>query len=287
MDFYFRNFKTRSAFIIFSSLILLSFVVSAQSSKSKLTNDQWLKMITGNAIGKSDKPNTFLKPHPGYALYFAKAGSIDQPYLVYVPMAYDATRPHSVVVFLHGAILAKEEFQYKNVDNTDEPIFSLADAFNTIIIFPFARQDFKWLGQSPAFENIISIIKQVEQNYNVDKKKVYIGGISMGGNATYWYINNHPDMFAGFYTVSALPGAGGFDVKFSNITSQKPLYSINAKDDPVFEYSDVAAAHEKHKNETTGWHFSTVESGGHRFIYGNGGEKYLKTLVGDLFQNRK
>ena len=129
----------------------------------------------------------------------------------------------------------------------------------------------------------MNMIKQVQGIYNVDKKKIYIGGISMGGNATYWFINNKPEIFAGFYTVSALPSA---DVKFSNITPQKPLYSINAKDDGTFPFSEVNEAHEQYKNKTSGWHFSTVESGGHRFIYVKGGEQYLKKQVSDLIQNQ-
>jgi len=274
---------TKSGFLLFHVLILFSFFATAQESKSPITNEQWLKMITGNAITKAGKPNAFVKPKPGYALYFSQSGSVNEPYLVYVPGSYDPARANSVVVFLHGAVLARDEFQYKNVENTTEPIFSVADELNTIIIFPFARQDFRWSGQSPVFENIMNMIKQVESTYNVDKKKIYLGGISMGGIATYWFINNRPEVFAGFYTVSALPGA---DVKFSNITPQKPLYSINAKDDGTFPFSEVNKAHEQYKSKTSGWYFSTVETGGHRFIYANGGKIYLKKLVSDLMQNQ-
>ena len=276
-----RAAKTIS--LIFNLLIACCLFATAQESKSKITNEQWLKMITGNALGKANRRDAFLKPQPGYALYFSQSGAVNEPYLVYVPKSYDPARANSVVVFLHGAILAREEFQYKNVENTSEPIFSIADELNTIIIFPFARANFRWSGDSPAFENIMNMIKQVEGNYNVDKKKIYIGGISMGGNGTFWFVNNKPDVFAGFYTVSALPGA---DVKFSNINPQKPLYSVNAKDDGTFPFSEVNEAHEQYKSKTTGWHFSTVETGGHRFIYAKGGDRYLKTLVGDLMQNQ-
>ena len=34
------------------------------------------------------------------------------------------------------------------------------------------------------------LITQTEEYYNVDKKRIYLGGISMGGNATYWFINH-------------------------------------------------------------------------------------------------
>ena len=265
--------------------ILLTLFATAQTKISALGNEQWLKTITGNAIGKATNNTSFSKAPAGYALYFSKAGNIEVPYLVYVPKSYNPSQGCPAVVFLHGAILARDSFQYKNAEITTEPIFSIADTFNTIIIFPFARQDFKWAGgQTPAFENIITIIKQVEQDYNIDKKRIFIGGISMGGNATYWFINNKPEMFAGFYTFSAMPGAGSSAMKYANITIQKPLYSINAKDDPVFPYADVEAAHQQHKDEAPGWHFSTVETGGHRFIYSTGGEKYVKSLLSNLLR---
>ncbi len=251
-----------------------------------ISDKEWLKTITANAINKAPNRTSFLKAPSGPALYFTKAGDIDVPYLVYVPIGYDPARSQPAAVFLHGAILARDSFQYKSAEIAVEPIFSIADTFNTIVIFPFARQDFKWAGgQIQAFENIIAIIKQVEQDYNIDKKKIYIGGISMGGNATFWFINNKPEMFAGFYTFSAMPGSGGNTMKYANITTQKPLYSINAKDDPVFPYIDVEAAHQQHKDEAPGWHFSTVETGGHRFIYSKGGDKYVKSLLSNLLQS--
>lgn len=250
-----------------------------------ISNKEWLKTITANAISKAGDRTSFLKAPSGPALYFTKAGDINVPYLVYVPRDYDPTHSQPAVVFLHGAILARDSFQYKSPEIAIEPIFSIADTFNTIVIFPFARQDFKWAGgQSQAYENIITIIQQVEQYYNIDKKKIYIGGISMGGNATFWFINNKPEMFAGFYTFSAMPGSGSSTMKYTNITAQKPLYSINAKDDPVFPYTDVEAAHQHHRDEAPGWSFTTVETGGHRFIYSKGGEKYVKSLIGNLLQ---
>ena len=257
--------------IFTAAIVLLSLITSAQS------NEEWLSTIKRNAADKK----------PGYALYFSQAGAISVPYLVYIPKSYNLAKAIPAVVFLHGAILAKDSFQYKDPSIANEPVFSIADACNTIIIFPFARQDFKWSGQEAAFENIIAIMKQVEQDYNVDKKRVYLGGISMGGNATFWFINNRPEMFAGFYTFSAMPRSTTAPIKFSNITKEKPLFSVNAKDDPVFPYTDVKATYELHKKEAPGWHFESVETGGHRFIYANGGSNYVKTIINNLLASGK
>ena len=159
-------------------LVCLSSFAFAQSEHSAMSADAWQKLIRGNALNTSS--GAFQPPRSGFALYFSRAGNVSEPYLVYVPKSYNPLNSSPVVVFLHGAILAKDSFQYKDPSIANEPIFTIGETLNTIVVFPFARTDFKWSGQSPAFGNIISIVKQVERDYNVDKKKVFIGGISMG-----------------------------------------------------------------------------------------------------------
>ena len=277
------NLKLMRQHFLIACFSLLSICSEAQNKISALSNDEWLKMITHNAVSKTTNDHSFLKAPRGFALYFSTAGSINVPYLVYVPKSYNPAKPLPAVVFLHGAILARDSFQYKSAEIADEPVFSAADMLNTIIIFPFARQDFKWSGQEAAYENIISIIRQVEEHYNINKNKIFIGGISMGGNATFWFINNRPDVFAGFYTFSAMPAN---TTKFSSLTKGKPLYSMNAMDDPVFPYTEIAATYQKYKNEAPGWHFATIENGGHRFIYAKDGAKYIRSMLGNLLQEK-
>ncbi len=261
--------------------VLLSLLVHGQSQSSTLSAESWLATITKEKNSKRGSDGS------GFALYFAPSGNIRQPYLVYVPVSYTPAKPMPVIIFLHGAILARDSFQYKDPAIANEPIFSIAESLKTIVVFPFARADFKWAGQSPAYENIISIIKQVERDYDVDKNKVYIGGISMGGIATFWFVNNHPEIFAGFYTFSAAPHSPDGEIKYSNITKSKPLFSLNAKDDPVFSYSDMEAAYNKHKGDAPGWHHATVDAGGHRFIYGKGGEAQVKSLLSNLLGDQQ
>ena len=262
-------------FFLVAILLFNSFAASGQAKEGMMKSGDWLKMITANSAGKT--------AHPGYALYFSPVGDINVPYIVYVPKTYDPLRPTSVVVFLHGAILARDSFHYKDPSIADEPIFSIGEVYNTLVVFPFSKSGFAWPGQPAACENIITIIGQVEQHYNVDKKRVYIGGISMGGIATFWFIDNKPDVFAGFYTFSAMPRSADF----THITKGKPLYSMNAKDDQTFSYDEVHALYEQHKKDAPGWDFQTVEGGGHRFIYADGGTRYVKALLGDLLKAAK
>ncbi len=276
----FHSIDMRSCKLLLSlCLVLLSVAARAQGD---VKAQNWLKDIKHNALNSNAAQGSYAMAENGYALYFSRVGSVDVPYLVYVPRSYNPAVPTSVVVFLHGAILAKDSFQYNDPAIANEPIFAVAEMYHAIVVFPFGRRGMMWPSQAPALENIASIVKQVEVNYHVDQKKVYLGGISMGGISTFWFINHKPDMFAGFYAFSAMPKLPGEAVKFSNITKEKPLYTMNAKDDQGFSYAEVQGIYEQQKGEATGWNFGTAEKGGHRFIYGFGGTKHVQALLGKL-----
>jgi predicted peptidase len=255
------------------TLLFMLFCVTATAQDAAT----WLTTIKAGAIRKGQTPK------PGFALYFTKVGTEDVPYLVYVPKGYDPRKPNAMTVFLHGAILAREHFMYGDPAIAKEPAFLVADELNVVVVFPFGRSGLMWPSQTAALDNITEIVKQVREVYNVDAERTFLGGISMGGSGTFWFITHRPELFAGFYTFSALPHQ---DERFSNISIRRPLYSLNAKDDPNFSYDDVHRIYETHKQEAPGWHFGSVETGGHRFIYADGGEKYVKEQLQKLLGTR-
>lgn len=273
-----------------SFLLIVLFGVTSGQEAGRRNSKEWLQLIAGNAVKRKSTPTSYPGAKPGYALYyirtdFMQAGEIEAPYIVRVPTSYDPAKPTPAVVFLHGAILARETFQHTDPAIADEPIFAIADTFNSIVIFPFGKSGFMWPNQQAADDNVLAIIADAEQHYNIDKRKLFLGGISMGGIATFWFVNHHPDLFAGFYTFSAMPRLAEGPIQFSNITRERPLYSMNAMDDPGFSYNEVHELYEQHKKEAPGWYFSSVETGGHRFIYGANGKRYVKLLLGNLLKN--
>lgn len=265
-------------------LLLLLYSPAAWCQAGAQDSKVWLDKITHNAL-PANKPGKYQKAAPGPALYFSQAGDIKMPYIVYVPKGYDAARPSPVFVFLHGAILARDSFMYRDTSIADEPIFLVADSLNAIAIFPFARRDFAWNGQGAANEQVVIIIKQAEELYNVDKGRVYIGGISMGGNATYWYMHHHQELFAGFYAFSSMPKTGGDGVEAGVITKERPLYTSNAKNDEVFAFEQVNEIYEQHK--IPDWHFYAVDAQGHRFIYKPGGWRVMIYVMGKMLRGEK
>ena len=94
---------------------------------------QWVAMLQGNALAGRGAAK------PGFALYYATSGEVKQPYLVYVPKRYDGHKKTPLVVFLHGAVLALDSFQYFRPELAREPVFAAAEKDGVLALFPLAR----------------------------------------------------------------------------------------------------------------------------------------------------
>jgi predicted esterase len=273
----------KGASILFLILILSSVTFAQkQNTNAKI----WIETISNNSIEKGNKGANFKSAANGYALYFSQVDTLRIPYLVYVPKAYDPSKQYPLVVYLHGGVASIDSFQYKNPASAQEPIFSIADKYNAIILFPFGKKDFGWVKQQKAFINILNTIELVSQTYNIDKQKIYLGGMSNGASAAFWFITNKPEVFAGFYAFSPMPKMVTGEINYKNITANKPLYSINAKDDEGFPYAKVKNIYEEHKKEALGWHFDSVNTGGHGFIYGDSGTIFIDNVFEKLFKEQ-
>ena len=242
---------------------------------------EWTTKINSNKISEK-KNQKFVKPKSGFALYYTTVDTLQVPYIVYIPKDYNILKPMQTVVYLHGGIVSTEKFNFDNPElATGEPIFSVGDTFNSIIIYPFGKKDFGWVAQKKAFENVLTIIENAQQFYNIDKKRIFIGGMSNGGTATFWFASQKPNIFNGFYAFSALPKLEIGDINFKNLSQGKSFYSINSKDDDVFKYNDVLSIYNTQKAESKDWQFETLDKGNHGFIYdpANG-----KQIVNNLFR---
>lgn len=230
----------------------------------KEEKQQWNEEIVKNQITESIP---FNQAESGFALYFTEAEGLKVPYVVFVPKKYQSSKPVKVIFFLHGGVNSVNEFYYQNADVKKEPIFSVGNHFNAIVIYPFAKKDFGWMNQIKAFENIFTILNDVEKKYNVDKNKIYLGGMSNGGTATFWFASRKNTPFKAFYAFAPNPVLNIGAIPFENITKDHPLYTISAKDDYVFGYNEVLKVYNDNKSKAKGWNFQTLETGSHEFIY--------------------
>ncbi|UOQ51218.1 dienelactone hydrolase family protein [Hymenobacter cellulosivorans] len=244
----------------------------------------WQQAALSQALPASPKSGSYAAVQPGFALYYAPVDTVRVPYLVYVPKTYQPTRPTALLVYLHGGITSTPQFRSANPGVTQEPIFAAAAEQNALVLYPFGRQSFGWLEQRAALENVRTMVEQVKQRYHVDSRRVFLGGMSNGGTAAFWYACQSPAGFAGFYALSARPISALGPLNFKQLRRGAPLYSLHAQDDDVFAYQEVRATYEQQQGQARQWHFLSRPTGGHSFLYGPDGPAALRTLLAQLMQ---
>lgn len=144
---------------------------------------------------------------------FESAGNVDMKYGLYVPTKYNAARATPLVIALHG--LGSDIHYMLEYNNLVE----LAERYGYIVATPMGYNERGWYGArgqgnefnrrgaqatDPGPENlgalseqdVLNVLKQVRSNFNVDSKRIYLIGQSMGGGGTLYIGSKYPDIWA-------------------------------------------------------------------------------------------
>lgn len=118
-----------------------------------------------------------------------------QPFGLAVPAGYDPARPTRLDVVLHGSSrptgLSELKFMAR-FDEGDEPA-KAAPEQDFIELHPLGRVEncYRWAGETDVFEAIEAVCR----NYNIDRDRIVLRGMSMGASGT-WHLGlKHPDQF--------------------------------------------------------------------------------------------
>jgi predicted peptidase len=151
---------------------------------------------------------------------FSKSGL---HYLEYIPSNHEQTEKLPLLIFLHG--MGERGDDLSKVKFHGPPSF-LDDKkdFPFICISPQCPDSLYWKKEIllPFYEEIIA-------KYPIDKNRIYITGLSMGGFGTWTSIIAKPDLFA-----AAVPICGGGDKSKLESIKSMPIWAFHgAKDDVV------------------------------------------------------
>ena len=121
-------------------------------------------------------------------------GSV-QPYGVIVPAGYDPAKPIRLDVVLHGSSkpVGMSELRFiSRFDEGDDEARAALDQ-DYIELHPLGRVEncYRWAGETDVFEAIEAVCR----NYNIDRDRIVLRGMSMGASGT-WHLGlKHPDFF--------------------------------------------------------------------------------------------
>ncbi|HKP10984.1 MAG TPA: prolyl oligopeptidase family serine peptidase, partial [Blastocatellia bacterium] len=154
--------------------------------------------------------------------YRSQVDNTLQPYRVFVPAGYDRTKPHPLIIALHG--MGGDENSYFDFYNNGA--FKVeAERRGYIVACPKGREPASmYLGT--AEQDVMDVIAEVRRAYNIDADRIYVTGHSMGGFGSWSIAMNHPELFA-----ALAPVAGGGNPAAMKKIAHVPQLVVHGDDD--------------------------------------------------------
>ena len=150
-----------------------------------------------------------------------------QPYRIFIPTAYDGSKATPLVVALHG-MGGDENSMF---DGYKETLKREAERLGFIVACPKGRESAS-MYRGPAEQDVFDVMKEVERDYRIDVKRVYLMGHSMGGYGTWSVAMAHPELFAALGPIS-----GGGDTNGMAKIKDIPEYVVHGDDDRTVNVS--------------------------------------------------
>ncbi|MDQ6779917.1 MAG: alpha/beta fold hydrolase [Candidatus Eremiobacteraeota bacterium] len=157
-------------------------------------------------------------------VYRSPADGTLQPLAVYVPAAYDARKPTMLVVFLHGRTWSENDVI------ATPTVRQIADETGTIVIAPYGRGDSQYM--DPASADVYAALEVAEKAFNVDRRRVYLAGHSMGGYGVFIVGPRKPELWAAMLAASGGMTSETVDSALHALR-KTPVYLVVGSDDPI------------------------------------------------------
>jgi predicted peptidase len=116
-------------------------------------------------------------------------------YIVFVPHAYDGSKPFPLILFLHGMGESGKDGQKQVTVGLGPAIERQEKTFPFIVIFP-QSQTKNWQSGFRDSQRALDILAEIQRELRVDPKRIFLTGISMGGYGTWSLAARYPDRWA-------------------------------------------------------------------------------------------
>lgn len=177
-------------------------------------------------------------------------GNDTLPYRILLPKNYDASKKYPLVYFLHGAGERGNDNEAQLMHGST--LFlrdSIREKYPAIVVFPQCPLNTAWSnvkfkmdtvkktreflfqsGGDPTIAMVLAqgLLKKIIKAYSVNKKQIYVTGLSMGGMGTFEIVRRNPKLFA-----AAMPICGGAEPSTASKLVKTKWWVFHGDADPV------------------------------------------------------
>lgn len=145
-------------------------------------------------------------------------------YLLWLPSDYKKTMAKNfpLLVFLHGSGERGDSLELVKTNGPPSLIENRPD-FPFITVSPQCTAGSRW-----NTEDLQVLLEQLLVKYNIDRDRIYLTGLSMGGFGTWSWACTYPEQFA-----AIAPVCGGGDIQFADKLKNLPVWAFHGEADPV------------------------------------------------------
>lgn len=161
-------------------------------------------------------------------------GPVTLPFRYFVPPGYDPQQAYPLIIFLHGAGERGSDNEAQLNNNANGAMHLLDDANLAMQpVFMVAPQCWGWWS-GDQLEAALRLTDQMAATWNIDRDRVYLTGLSMGGMGAWAGAIAHPDEFA---AVIAMSGNGPTDATSIAKVRDLPFWFFHAANDDTVSVS--------------------------------------------------
>lgn len=162
---------------------------------------------------------------------------VQMGYLFYLPKDYDKQKSWPLVLFLHGAGERGDDLELVKKHGPPKLIAEGKD-FPFIVVSPQCPKGRWW---EPV--ELVALLDEISNKYEVDADRIYVTGLSMGGFGTWRLAFHAPDKLA-----AIAPICGGGEKYWTKQFAHLPVWAFHGAKDPVVPVERSQAMIEELKN---------------------------------------
>lgn len=158
----------------------------------------------------------------------------ERQYLLIVPAGYaQNTAEWPLIFFLHGSSLRGQKLD--KVKEYGPTWVAEQKALPFVILSPQCPEGEDWEDDPAA---LIALLNSVIDKYRIDKRRIYLTGVSMGGRATWDLASRYPECFAAVAPLAAKPALPG---EWKSEFISMPVWAFHGDQDDICPLKDDAA----------------------------------------------
>jgi len=191
-----------------------------------------IALLVASPVGAQQKSfNTLLTP------------SLEMKYLLYLPQDYKANSGQAwpLLLFLHGGGESGSNIEMVKTHGPPMMINQGAE-FPFMVLSPLNPHSKKFWNETA----LIQLLDTIQSTYAVDRRKIYIAGISRGGYGAWRMACQYPDRFAALIAI-----CGETPDHYAGWLKDMPIWVFHGEDDrtiSIKESDEMVAALKKNGN---------------------------------------